>query len=262
MDLSVVIVSHRHERYLAQCLGSLMEGLSGVSHEIILVDNAGHPDLNAMVKSRFPQVKLRVNPSPQGFARNCNQGFLESRGRYLLLLNPDTRFIRGNFAEVIRRMNRIPKVGAVCGQLLNADLSVQSHIRRFPTLPAILFRGLNLEKFFPRSSAYKRYMMEGEAPSGEKAIDWCSGAFLMIKSGLFREIGMMDERFYLYYEDIDLCYRLKKSGWHNYYLPQVQVVHYYQRDSAKTIFNPLKWLHVKSLLYFFWKHKYLFNPRV
>ncbi len=266
MDLSVIIVSHHHDRFLWDCLKSLEEHLSNLTHEVILVDNVASQQLKATLEAEFPDVKLLVNPNPKkprGFAKNCNEGFRASQGEYILLLNSDTKVLQGDFAEFIRRMKQDPKIGAACGQLLNADLSPQAAVRRFPTLPAVLSRGFEIEKIFRQSKSQKKYLMEDEDFSVEKEIDWCLGAFMMMNRDVYEKIGMMDEeRFFQYYEDIDLCYRLKKSGWKTYYFPDVKVIHYYQRDSAKRIINKPKMSHLKSIFSYFWKHKYLFHPGI
>ena len=262
MNLSIIIVSHNHDQYIRGCLESLMDHLSNTSYEIILVDNVGSAPLKALIHGEFPEIKLLVNSRKQGFAQNCNQGFRASRGRYVLFLNPDTRFLKGDFSDFIRRMEEIPDMGVACGRLLNADLSPQATIRRFPTFFAVLFRGFKLEKFFGLSSAQKVYLMEGENLSEQMEIDWCLGAFIMIHRELFEKVGMFDERYFLYYEDIDLCYRLREAGRRNYFFPEVQVIHYYQRDSSRKILNKNKLWHISSILKFFWKHKYLIQPGI
>ena len=266
MDLSVIIVSHHHDRFLPDCFRSLEKHLSNLKFEIILVDNVASPSLKTTLDTQFPNVKLLANPrpnKPRGFAKNCNEGFRASKGEYILLLNADTQVLQGDFAEFIRRMKQDPKIGAACGQLLNSDLSPQAAIRRFPTLPAILSRGFMLEKFMRPSKAQKEYLMEDEDFSVEKEIDWCLGAFMLMSRDLYEKIGMMDEEsFFQYYEDIDLCYRLKKAGWKTYYFPEVKVIHDYQRDSAKKLINQQKISHLKSICSYFWKHKYLFHPGI
>ena len=147
MDLSIIIVSHNHDQYLRGCLESLGDHLNNVSHEIILVDNIGTPQLKTTLQAEFPDIKILVNSRRQGFAQNCNQGFRASRGRYVLFLNPDTRILKGNFSDFIRRMEDTPDIGVACAQLLNADLSPQATIRRFPTFLAVFCRGFKLEKF-------------------------------------------------------------------------------------------------------------------
>jgi len=262
MDLSIIIVSHHHDRFIKGCLESLKDHLVGVSHEIILVDNVGSAPLKSELELNFPEVKLLVNSRVQGFSKNCNKGYGASTGRYVLFLNPDTRILKGDFAEFLQRVDNIPDIGIACGQLLNGDLSPQRTIRRFPTFHAVLSRGFEIERLIGLTKAQKMYLMEGENMSEQREIDWCAGAFIMVHRELFEKVGKFDESFFMYYEDIDLCYRLRELGKKNIFFPEMQIVHYYQRESARKIINKNKVWHIESILRFFWKHKYLFQPGV
>lgn len=256
VDLSIVVVNHNHEQFLEKCFCSILEHQGNIGIEMILVDNVNSPRVKNLMATRFPDVKVIPNQTPMGFAANCNLGFKNSRGRYVLLLNPDIEIIKGSLEVLLGKMEQIPKVGVVCAELLNPDFTPQSSIRHFPTLAAILFRGFKLGKLFPNAPIYKKYLMAELDRSQNCEIDWGLGAFLMFQRERYEEMGMMDEGFTMYYEDVDLCYRLKQAGYKNFFMPDLQVIHDYQRDSAKELFNKLKLQHIKSILYFFWKHKF------
>lgn len=260
VDLSIVVVNHNHEQFLEKCFCSILEHQGNIKIEMILVDNVNSSRVNNLIATRFPDVQVIPNKTPVGFAANCNLGFKNSRGRNVLFLNPDIEIIKGSLEDLLGKMEQIPNVGVVCAELLNPDLTPQYSIRQFPTLTAIFFRGFKLGKLFPNATIYKNYLMADIDRSQTFEIDWGLGAFLMFKRKRYEEMGMMDERFSMYYEDVDLCYRLKMAGYKNFFMPDLQVIHDYQRDSAKKLFSKLKFQHIKSILYFFWKHKFTSVP--
>ncbi len=262
IDLSIITISHHHERFLQDCFTSLVEHASDISYEIILIDNTNSPDLYNDLIHDFPAVRFFSNKTAQGFAANCNKAFSLSSGRYILFLNPDTKIIDGNLGDLLKNADKIPNLGAFSSRLLNTDMTRQNSFRKFPSISAIIFRGLNLYKFLPPIPSYRRYMIDDWRSGSLCEVDWMIGAFLMIKREVFKGINMMDEKFFLYYEDMDLCYRLKRSGYSCYYLPGVDVVHLHLRDSAKKIISKHKYYHIMSCMYFFIKHRYLCSPGV
>jgi len=259
-DLSIVIVSHGHEHFLHDCVHSLVPSLRGLQAEVILVDNLGTGRVPDAVGQTEMQVTFLTNHTPQGFARNVNQAARRSHGRYLLLLNPDTRLLSGCLADALSFMERNRTAGVVGCKLVNPDGSLQVNYRRFPTLPAIIARGLYTEKWLRLPQFYRQYLMAGERFESQTPVDWVLGACMLLSRTHFEEVGGMDERFFLYYEDVDLCYRLRQRGLKTYYFPGIEVVHHHRRTSAA---NPLsshwRW-HVQSLYRYFWKHQYLFRP--
>ncbi len=260
-QVSVVIVNHGHDRYLARCLESVAAHAGDVDVEIILVNNIASPEAHRLAGTMATPLRTIDNARPRGFAANCNAGFRKSRGRYVLFLNPDCYIVDGTLGQFIGDMSRLDRVGVACCRLLNPDHSRQNNVRRFPALGAVLFRGMGLHRMLPPIAAYRHYLMDDidrwDAPL---EIDWCFGAFMLISSELYREIGMLDERFFMYYEDMDLCYRLVRHGRRNYYLPVMQVVHDHRRDSARKIVSRMKIIHFKSMLRFFSKHGYWVSP--
>ncbi len=259
-DLSIIVVSHHHEQYLETCICSILDHLGNIQLEIVLVDNVNSSRLKKMITTRFPEVVLISNESPLGFSANCNLGFQKSRGRNILFLNPDVEIIKGQLETLLQEMERLPQVGVLCAHLMNPDHTMQYSIRKFPTLAAIFFRGFKLGNLFPNAETYKNYLMAEKERTHIMEIDWGLGAFLMIRRDRFKEMGMMDENFHMYYEDVDLCFRLKCAGYKNYFTPSLHVIHNYQRDSAKHFFSKLKFHHIISILYFFWKHKFTPSP--
>ena len=260
LGLSVIIVSHGHEALLHDCVGSLEAAFAGLTAEVILVDNLGTSDIAAAVGEHKVRLHIQTNQRPQGFAQNANQAVHSSAGRYVLLLNPDTVFLSGRLADAIAFMDTEPSAGLVGCKLLNPGGSVQTNYRRFPTIPVVVARGCHADGWRYRPKFYRHYLMEGERLETVTAVDWVFGAFMLIRRADFDAIGGMDERFYLYYEDVDLCYRLRQKGLKTYYFPMIAMLHYHQRTSAARPLG-MNWrYHVQSVCRYFWKHRYGLRP--
>lgn len=259
-DLSVIVVSHGHGEFLKDCIGSLARGLDGLAAEVLLVDNLGGTPEAALSSPPCP-VRAQANPRPQGLARNTNQAARAAAGRYLLLLNPDTEFLSGSLAQAIRFLESNPAAGLLGCRLLNLDGSVQQSYRRFPTVPFALARGLAADRWPYRPRFYRRGLMEGERLDTPTPVDWVLGAFMLMRSADLFAIGAMDEGFHLYYEDVDLCYRLRQRGLATYYWPDVRVRHLWKRASAGAALGRHRMWHVQSLCRYFWKHGYMLRPR-
>jgi GT2 family glycosyltransferase len=252
MDLSVIIVSYNVANFLTGCLTSIYRAASRTSFEVLVVDNASTDGSAQMVRDEFPQAILLANESNYGFARANNQALRMSKGRYCLLLNPDTLVNPGSLDEMVEFMDHRPDVGASGCQLIGPDGAIQPSGRRFPSLLAVLLRGTRLHRLC--NKPVTRYLMADWDHSSVREVDWVLGACLLLSRKALEDVGLLDEGFFLYYEDIDLCYRLKARGWKVYYNPQIQVVHYYQRASAQGIPNRLTLEHIKSIFRLFKKH--------
>lgn len=254
IDLSVIVVNYNTAPLLKACLSALRQHpLRQGSMEVWVVDNGSQDDSVVMVREQFLEVHLLANEVNRGFAAANNRAIRPSQGRYVLLLNPDTEVYPGALDEMLRFMDERPRAGAVGAQLLNPDGSVQTSCRAFPTLWAIFLRGSGLKRFFPRSRALRRYLMEEWDHCETREVDWLLGACLWMRRQALDEVGLLDGGFFLYYEDIDWCYRAKQGGWQVYYLPSARVLHRHQRESARGI-NKLTWIHVKSIIRLFRKH--------
>jgi len=259
-DLSVIVVSHGHGVVLGDCLRSLPKALAGLRAEVIVVDNLGTDAGAAAAVNGHDRTTLYRSPRPQGLSRNINQAARKALGRYLLLLNPDTVFQSGSLSDAIRFMEDEPRAGVVGCRLVSEDGSLQHSYRRFPTAPVVLARGLGADRWKRRPRFYRYRLMEGEQFEGITEVDWVFGAFLLVRFDRFLALGGMDERFRLYYEDVDLCYRFRQRGWSTFYFPSVTVVHQHARSSAATPLGQAWRWHLRSACRFFWNHGYIFQP--
>ena len=220
-DLSIVIVSYNTCSLLVDCLGSLQG--TNVTTQVIVVDNASRDNSAETVREQFPQVLLLQNARNMGYASANNRGIRAATGRYLLLLNPDTRVQEGALDLMVSFMDSHDKVGAVGLRLLNADGSLQPSGKSFPTLASAL------GELLPIPIAW-REQLRGPAIRRDYGkiceVDEVSGAALGLRQSALDQVGLLDEDFFFLGEDIDLCWRLKKAGWQVSYLPTSSVIHY------------------------------------
>ncbi len=227
MTLSIVIVNYNTEKLLKSCLESVYAGSNGTPLDIWVVDNHSRDDSVAMVKSLFPRVKVIENPSNVGFSRANNLVISQSRSDFILLLNPDTVIIDDAIERVVKFMREHPEVGIVGCKVLNRDGTLQLACRRsIPTPEVAFYRLTGLSRLFPQSRTMARYNMTYESPDRTHEVDAVSGAFLMIRRDVVDQIGPLDERFFMYGEELDWCLRAKRAGWTVMYYPEARIVHY------------------------------------
>jgi N-acetylglucosaminyl-diphospho-decaprenol L-rhamnosyltransferase len=242
--LSIIIVSWNTREALKECLKSIY-ACDGDASEVIVVDNASQDDSITMVEREFPEVTLIRNASNAGFARASNQGILSSQGDYVLLLNSDVQVRERALAHMIQFVEEHPQAGAVGPRLVLPDGRPQPYsFGCDPTIGYLLRRGLNLLRG-------KGYLHDwATADIGE--VDWVSGASLMLRRQALEDTGLLDENFFLYFEDNDLCLRLRQRGWKVYFCPAVNVVHLGGQSLMKNEAARDEYYH--SLAYFYRKH--------
>lgn len=237
-DISIVLISSKEE-YIFDCLETAYMALEGVDNEVILIDNASEDHLGKKVNKKFPEVKVLRRDENGGFGENNNMGMKIAKGRYVLLLNDDTKIIdKDIFKEMIEWMDKHPKVGVSSCALVNPDKKTyQGSGGYFPTLPRVFawmtflddIPGLDLliKPYHPLSGWSPFYKGEGYFKKKHKQ-DWVTGAFYLMRKEAMDEVGLFDEDFFLYVEEVDLSYRFYKKGWDIWYLPKWKIVHYGQ----------------------------------
>lgn len=227
MDLSVVVVSFNARDYLRCCLASLLEHTKGVSHEVIVVDNASWDGSAEMVQAEFPQAVLIRLPVNVGFAAGCNRGIEHAAGEFVLLLNPDTELSEDAFSPMVTYCRQNPSVGILGPKLLNSDGSLQLSCRHFPShLTSLFNRQSVLTRLFPGNRFSRRYLMTDWAHDRIEPVDWLAGACMMLRREMVERIGGLDEGYFMYIEDVDLCYRAHHAGYEVVYFPSVAVTHH------------------------------------
>jgi GT2 family glycosyltransferase len=239
-DLSIVIVNWNVRDLLRQCLSSVAQSLNQekgrrLSVQTIVVDNASTDGSAEMLRSEFPDVHVIANEENLGFTAGNNQGLAVSDGRYVLLLNPDTELVDDALAEMVAFMEGRPRVGALGPQLVYPDGRVQSSRRRFPNFRTALLEGTFLQQRFPNVGLLKRYYVLDREDDQTQEVDWVVGACLLMRKSTLDEVGPLDERFFMYSEEMDWCYRAKKLGWQVVHFPEAQVVHHEGKSSEQVL---------------------------
>ena len=230
MDLSISVINWNTRDLLEECLKSIYSNIYKVSFEVWVVDNGSSDGSREMIKTEFPQVRFIENKDNLGFARANNQAIKRSSGKYELLLNPDTLIRESALEAMVSFMEANARVG-ICGcRLLNEDGSVQPSCGKFPDLFTIFLHMTKLNYLYPGNRFSRRFMGAGLDGGGAEEVDWATGACLLVRHQAMEEIGLLDERFFMYCEDLDWCRRMKDAGWKVYCLPQAEVVHYRSRS--------------------------------
>ncbi len=264
VDLSVITISHGHEEEVRRLYRSIFQNNWKVSLEFLLIDNLPPHRAAKMVETAFPAVKIIKNQRSHGFAYNANLGILKSKGEFIFLLNPDIIVLDGLFDKLVDFMRSHPRVGVSAPMLLNPDGSRQPSARNFPDLPVMVLRGLGLDKFLGHVHINTRYELRHmESVNGSVRVDWVTGAAMVLRRSAIEEVGLLDHKnFYLYFEDVDICYRMWKAGWEVAYIPDVKAIHEWKRRSSKNPFSIYKYYHIVSGLKFFKKYGLkVKNPR-
>ena len=260
--ISIIIVSYNVKDYLKKCIQSIIKFSTNTSYEIIIIDNNSKDGSKEMLKKNLSnKMNLIFNSENLGFAKAVNIGLRHSKGDFLLLVNPDTVFIE-NIADKLKKYfqeNR--KVGIVGCKVLNKDQTFQISSRRnFPYLHSLMFKLIGLTKCFPKNkfiSSYNMTYLNENIISKNISI---SGACMMFQKKMIKNIGLFDERFFLYFEDTDFCLRAIKAGYEVIYYPKAQIIHHKGSSSKKNITDAKNYFD-QSLLKFFkkYKHEYSFN---
>lgn len=257
-DLSIVILSFNTKDLLNNLLLSIKESrLKNFTLETIVVDNASSDGTQRMLKEKFKWVKLITSQKNLGYAAGNNLGIKTANGRYLLLLNSDTKVLPETFIKMIEFMDENPEVAATTAriELPSGELDKACH-RGFPTPWAALTYFSGLETLFPRSKIFSQYHQGWKDLNRTHRIDSPSGAFFIVRREVVEKVGLLDERFFMYAEDLDWAYRIKKKGYKIFYYPHTKIIHYKKqsgrkRGEGKKITQKEKEVREKSKNYFF-----------
>ncbi len=253
MLLSVIIVSYNVKDYLWQCLTSLQKSLRGIDAEVIVFDNHSRDETVKCLQPLFDDVRFISNNHNLGFAKANNHAIRQSKGKYVLLLNPDTIVAEDTIRCALAFMETHPQAGGAGARMTNPDGTDAKESRRgIPTPLTALFKFTGLCSRFPKGKLTGRYYMGWLPWDREAKIETISGAFCLLRRAALEQIGLLDESFFMYGEDVDLSFRLLKGGWENWYLP-LRILHYKGESTQKSSF---RYVHVfyKAMLIFCEKH--------
>ena len=244
--ISIIIVSWNTARLLEHCLTSILENPPSAPFEIWVVDNASTDNSPEMVRELFPKVRLAQNLDNVGFARANNQAIQQCRGQYVLLLNPDTLVSPGALQALVDFLDKHPNAGAVGAKLLNPDGSLQISSHPRPTLARELWRLFHLDALWPYAE-YSRTKWETNDP---QEVDILMGACLLLKKEALDQVGLLDENYFIYSEEVDLCYRIQRAGWHIYWIPEAEVVHFGGQSTQQVPTEMFLNLYLSKIKYF------------
>ncbi len=241
VDLSIIIVNYNVKEFLENALISIKKAIEGINAEIFVVDNASEDGSVEMIKQKFPEVNLIANSENLGFAKANNQALKLARGKYILLINPDTIVQEDTFKVLISFLESHPECGMVGCKVLNPDGTLQLACRRsFPTPWVAFTKMIGLSSLFPKSKIFAKYNLTYLNPDEVAEVDAVSGSFMMIRREVYESVGGLDEDFFMYGEDIDWCYRIKKAGWKIYYVPFTQIIHFKGESTKRSNIDEIR----------------------
>lgn len=240
-QLSIIIVNYNVKEFVKNLLYSLEKALSSFSSEIIIVDNASSDGSVDDIKSKFPNVTLIANEKNVGFGKANNQGLEIAEGKFIVLLNPDTIVREDTFTKLIEFMENNNDAGMVTCKVLNPDGTLQLACRRsFPGPWTSFTKVTGLSKLFPKSRLFARYNLTYLDENKVNEVDAVSGSFMMFKKEVYEKVGGFDPRFFMYGEDLDLCYRVKSNGYKVYYVPVTEIIHYKGESTKRSSLDETK----------------------
>ncbi len=235
VKVSIIIVSYNGRDHLSRCLAALYTCDQQIPFEAVVVDNASRDGSLAMLARDFPQVRAIASKRNDGFAKGCNLGARAALGEYLLFLNSDTEVLSDALQTLTAFLDEHAHAAVVTSRLVYPDLTDQGVARSFPgPINAIFGRRTLVTRLLPGNRFSRKYLLSRVHPSDRPfEVDWVSGACLMVRAHVFRELGGFDEGFFMYWEDADLCFRIKQRGWKVFAVPAAVVIHYEGGSSAQ-----------------------------
>jgi GT2 family glycosyltransferase len=260
MDLSIIIVNYKTRGLLKECLKGIKMVQPKINYEIIVVDNGSGDGTPMMMAEYFPEIKFIASDENLGYAKGNNLGIKAASGRYVMIMNPDIVVFSGALERLVEFMDSRPDIGMVGPKLLNPDKSLQYSCYRFPDFWTPLYRRTPLGKLNFAKKKLDDYFVKDWDHNSIKEVDWLLGGCLLIRKKALEEVGYLDERYFAYFDDVDLCRSMWAKGWKVVYYPLVSVVHFHRRESAggrwwASISKKVTRIHIQSWLKYFWKWK-------
>lgn len=238
MKLSIVIVNYNVKYFLEQCLHSVLKACRELDTEILIVDNNSVDGSVQMIRKKFPEVHLIENKDNKGFSKANNQAIRKSRGEYVLLLNPDTLVEDDTLTKIVQYMDKHPEAGGLGVKMLDGKGKFLPESKRgLPSPSVAFFKIFGLSRLFPKSHIFGKYHLSYLDKDQIHEIDILAGAFMLLRKKVLDKIGLLDEEFFMYGEDIDLSYRITQAGYKNIYYPEARIIHYKGESTKKSSIN-------------------------
>jgi len=254
MELSVIIVNYNVKHFLEQCLHSVLKATKMVSSEIFVIDNNSVDGSMQLIKEKFPQVHLIENKDNVGFSKANNQAIRLAKGKYILLLNPDTVVEEDTFTKIVKFMDEHPDAGGLGVKMIDGKGNFLPESKRGLPTPWVAFcKMFGLSKLFPKSKKFGKYHLSYLNENEIHQVEVLAGAFMLLRKETIDKVGLLDENFFMYGEDIDLSYRITQGGYKNYYFPETTIIHYKGESTKKGSLNYVK-VFYKAMIIFAQKH--------
>lgn len=252
-ELSAIVISYHGKSYLPDCLRSLKDSLSGISHELFVVDNGSTDGSVSYVRDHFPNAILIDNGRNLGFARAVNQGIEAASGEYLYILNQDLKFEPDSTRLLLRRLKEEEDLGLIGPSFWSLDNKLLPSARAFPTFRHVLYGTLFLDRLYPSHPRFSSWRMGWFDHKTELLVDQPMGAAMMIPRAVIDRIGRLDEAFPLFFNDVDLCKRMEQAGYKRLYYPNARVYHYVGGSTRRVPYRKIVESH-QSMSRYLWKH--------
>lgn len=234
MDISIVIVNYKSKGLTLNCIKSIEEADFGkLEYEVIVIDNNSGDQLGEILAWQHPQVIFIQSDSNKGMGAGNNIGLRRAQGKYFVVMNPDTLAFNDTFSKFFTFMESNPTIGIAGPQQFNPDRSIQNSCYTFPKIFTLIYRRTFLGRFSFAKKSIAQFMMENVNKKEFLEVDWLLGSCLFIRKSALKEVGYFDERFFLYFEDTDLCRRFWKKNWRVVFYPEARIIHNHNRASAE-----------------------------
>ncbi|MCR4280502.1 MAG: glycosyltransferase family 2 protein [Candidatus Komeilibacteria bacterium] len=259
MKLSVIILNHNTPRLVKYLLDNIEVQKPTFDYELIIIDNGPRHGLRDLIKEKIPYLKYKAVPN-KGYSAGNNQGLKEATGEYVLIVNPDIYFLPDTFQRLVEYMDAQPAIGMLGPKLIYPSGEYQYSCLRYPDWRLPFYR----RSFLGRTKAGERwlrhYLMQDYDHMTPRSVNWLFGACLLVRRQALEEVGLLDENFFMYFEDLDWCRRFWQKGWEVHYYPKVEVIHFHHRDSAdrqglKGLLTKLGRVHLVSWFKYMLKYK-------
>ncbi len=259
-QLVIVIINYNTADLLPACLEGIFASDPPCHFEVQIVNNGPSAEMEGSLLSEYPGVRIHQNPRNLGFGAAANLGASLWESPYFLFLNPDVVPRPGSWVRLWQTIEAHPSAGMVAPRLVNPDGSLQYSCRRFYQWPTLIMRRFPLNRMWPDHPVIQRHLMREWPHLEMREVDWALGAAMLVRRAALADRDIFDPRFFLYFEDVDLCFRLRQNGWRVLYDPASVMVHQHRRESAGRVFHPEKSHHFLSLVKFLLKHRFRLSP--
>ncbi len=257
---SVIIISYNSGSLLPNCLHSVFHALQGMEHQVIVLDNGSPEPLTPEIKNAYPQVEWMHSDTNLGFGKACNRAAENALHPYLFFVNPDTLIGPDTFRKVLDYAQNAPKAGVIGCKILNGDGTLQWACRRsFPTPMGAIYKTLGLALLFQKNKRFGAYNLTYLDPNEAHEVDAVSGSFFCVEKKVYQEVNGFDEDYFLYGEDLDICYRIQKAGYHNHYYPGTSIFHFKGQSSRTRLIKSYVNFY-QAMVIFVRKHPKFLDP--